>query len=170
VLEVEQLFKEFKDVFAWTYKDLEGIPLQLAQHRIELDITIPPTRQARYKFNPNYATLVKQNIDKLLITRFIQSIKEATWLSPIIVIPKKISKLRICIDFRKLNVATKKDLYPKPFTYEVLNIIIGYGAYSFLDGYLGYHQISIALEDNTRLHLLQTRGLLYGRGCHLELK
>jgi hypothetical protein len=34
VLEVEQLLKEFKDVFAWTYKDLKGIPPKLAKHRI----------------------------------------------------------------------------------------------------------------------------------------
>jgi hypothetical protein len=27
VLEVKQLLKEFKDVFAWTYKDLKGIPI-----------------------------------------------------------------------------------------------------------------------------------------------
>jgi len=40
VLEVEQMLKEFKDVFAWTYKDLKGIPIDLAQHIIELDITI----------------------------------------------------------------------------------------------------------------------------------
>jgi hypothetical protein len=34
-----------------------------------------------------------------------------------------------------------------PFFDEVLNIVIGYEAHSFLDGYLGYHQISIALKD-----------------------
>ncbi len=49
VLEVEQLLKEFKDVFAWTYKDIKGIPLKLAQHWIELDITIQPTHHAMYK-------------------------------------------------------------------------------------------------------------------------
>jgi hypothetical protein len=75
------------------------------------------------------------------------SIQEATWSSPIIVVPKKNVKLRICIDFRKLNAATKKDPYMLPFTNEVLNIIARYEAYSFLNGYSGYHQISIALED-----------------------
>jgi hypothetical protein len=35
VLEVEQLLKEFRDVFAWTYKDLKWLPLKLAQHKIE---------------------------------------------------------------------------------------------------------------------------------------
>jgi hypothetical protein len=82
VLEVEQLLKEFKDVFAWTYKDLEGIPPELAQSRIELDTTIPLVHQARYILNPNYATITKQDIDKLLATRFIEYVEEATWLDP----------------------------------------------------------------------------------------
>ncbi len=29
VLELEKMLKEFKDVFAWTYKDLKGIPPEL---------------------------------------------------------------------------------------------------------------------------------------------
>jgi hypothetical protein len=53
---VEQLLKEFKDVFTWTCKDLKGIPPKLAQHRIELDNTIPLAHQARYGLNPKYAT------------------------------------------------------------------------------------------------------------------
>jgi hypothetical protein len=88
--------------------------------------------------------VVKQDINKLLVVGFIECIEKATWLSPIVTIPKKNGKLRICIDFRKLNVATKKDPYPLPFIDEMLNIVARYEAYSFLDGYLGYHQISIA--------------------------
>jgi hypothetical protein len=64
-----------------------------------------------------------------------------------VVVPKKNGKLRICVDFRKFNKATKKNPHPFPYYDEVLNTIIGYEAYSFLDGYLGYHQIFIALED-----------------------
>ncbi len=71
VLEVVQLLKEFKDVFTWTYKDLKGIPLKLAQHRIELDTIILSTHQAKYKLNPNYAIMIKQDIDKLLPIRFM---------------------------------------------------------------------------------------------------
>jgi len=81
------LLKEFKDVFAWTYKDLKRIPPKLAQHKIELDIIIPSTHQAKYKLNPNYAKAIKQDIDKLLVVEFIQS----TWLSPIVVVPKKMA-------------------------------------------------------------------------------
>ncbi len=59
VLELEQVLKEFKDVFAWTYKDLKGIPPELAQHRIELDTIISLAHHAKYRLNPNYATMVK---------------------------------------------------------------------------------------------------------------
>jgi hypothetical protein len=116
VLEVEQLLKELKDVFAWTYKDLKGIPLKLAQHLIELNTITPPAHQARHKLNPNYVTVIKQDINKLLTFGFTQYVQEATWLSPIVIVPKKNGKLRICIDFRNLNVSTKKDPYPLPFT------------------------------------------------------
>ncbi len=78
------LFKEFKYVLAWTYNDLKGIPPYLVQHRIELDTSIPPIDQTRYIFNPNYATIIKHDIDKLLLARFIQPVKDATWLSPIV--------------------------------------------------------------------------------------
>jgi hypothetical protein len=60
---------------------------------------------------------------------------------------KKNGKLKIYIDFRKLNVATKKDPYPLPFKNEMLNTIAWYEAYSFLDGYSKYHQIFIAPKD-----------------------
>ncbi len=138
---------ELKDVFAWTYKDLKGIPPELAQHIIELHTIISSAHQAMYILNPNYTTIIKQDIDKLLTVGFIEFVKEATWLSPVVVVPKKNGKLRIYIDIIKLNAATKKDPYPLPFTNEVLNTIARYEAYSFLDGYLGYHQIPIALED-----------------------
>jgi hypothetical protein len=102
---------------------------------IELHTAIPPAYHARYKLNPNYAKVVKQDIDKLLAFIFIESIEEATWLSSIIVVRKKNGGLKICIGFRKLNATTKKDPYPLPFTNEVLNTIARYEAYFFLNGY-----------------------------------
>ncbi len=72
-------------------------------------------------------------------------------MSPIIIILKKNGKLRMCIVFKKLNATTKKDPYPLLVTNEVLNIIVGYKAYSFLNGYSRYHQIFIALEDKYKI-------------------
>jgi hypothetical protein len=130
---------------------------ELARHRIELDTTIPLAHQAMYRLNPNYVTIIKQNIDKLSVARIIEYVEEATWLSPIVLVPNKNGKWKICIDFKKLNAITKKDLYPLPFTNEMLNTIARYEAYSFLDGYSGYHQIFIALEDKYKTTFV-TRG------------
>ncbi len=97
-------------------KDFKGIPLKIVQHRIELDTTIPPVHQIRYRLNLNYVAIVKQDIDKLFAINFINPVEEATQLLMIVVAPKKNGKLRIYVDFGKFNVTTKKDNYPLPFT------------------------------------------------------
>jgi hypothetical protein len=80
-------------------------------------------------------------------TDFIKLVEKVTWLSPIVVVLKKNGKLKIRVDFRKLNAATKKDPYSLPFTNEVINIVAGHEVYTFLDGFFGYPHISIAPED-----------------------
>jgi hypothetical protein len=106
-----------------------------------------PVQQRRYRLNPNYAAKVKEEIDKLLRVGFIRSVKRATWLSPIVVVPKKNGKLRVCVDYRKLNAATIIDAFPLPFTDGVLDTVAGHEMYIFLDGFSGYNQIRMAEED-----------------------
>jgi hypothetical protein len=90
------LLKEFKDVFAWTYKDLKGIPLKL--HSIVVNLIFQ-----YHWLNPNYVDVVKQDIDKLLVAGFIQPMEEVCWLSVIVVVPKKNDQLQIYVNFQKLN-------------------------------------------------------------------
>jgi hypothetical protein len=89
--------------------------------------------------NPNYIAVMKQDLDNFLIVVFIVPMEKTTWLSPIVVVLKKNGKFRICMDFRKLNVAKKTEPYPLPFMEEILNMVLGHEVYSFLDGFLGYH-------------------------------
>jgi hypothetical protein len=145
------LLKEFKYVFTWIYNNMKAMFLEFVQHRIELNTSIPPPHQARYKLNPNYATTIKQNINKLFAIGFIQPIKEAAWLSFIVVMFKMNEKLRACVDFKKLNRATKKNPYPSPFSNEVLNIVARYEAYSFLEKYSRYHQIPLRIDTKQLL-------------------
>ncbi len=126
---------------------MKGIPPNITQHWIELDILITLVRQARYWLNLNYVSIAKHDNNKLLVVSFIKLVEEAIWLSPVVVVPKKNGKLKICVEFMKLNVATKNDPYPLPFNNEVINNIVGHEVYKFLDGFSRYHQISITLED-----------------------
>ena len=57
---------------------------------------------------------------------------------------------RVCIDYRKLNTATRKDYFPLPFIDQMLDRLAGHPYYCYLDGYSGYNQIPIAPEDQEK--------------------
>ena len=57
---------------------------------------------------------------------------------------------RVCIGYRKLNTTTRKDHYPLPFIDQMLDRLVGHPYLCFLDGYSGYNQIGIALEDQEK--------------------
>jgi len=56
------------------------------------------------------------------------------------------------MDYRKLNYMTRKDYFPLPFIDQMLERLDGHTYYSFLDGYSGYNQIHIALEDQEKMN------------------
>jgi hypothetical protein len=97
--------------------------------------------------NPKYKQKVKPEIDWILDDGIIELVEELEWIKPIVVQDKKKGGIRICIDLRKLNDACLHDLFPMPFTNEVLENVGGQEAYSFMDGFSGYHQIKIAQEE-----------------------
>ena len=140
----------FSSTFAWSYKDLKGIPPEVCQHHIILEEGAKPIRQRQRRLNPKYSLLVKEELDKLLDIGFIYPVPFSEWVSPIVIIPKKNGKLRICQDFCALNKATKKDYFLLPFTDAILDAVAGHECYSFLDGFLGYNQVQIAQEDKVK--------------------
>ena len=63
-------------------------------------------------------------------------------------IPQRIiTGYRMVIDFRKLNKATKKDHYPLPFIDQMLERLSKHTHFCFLDGYSGFSQIPVLVED-----------------------
>jgi hypothetical protein len=54
---------------------------------------------------------------------------------------------RVCIDYRKLNAATRKDHFPLPFIDQMVERLVRHDYYCFLDGYSGYNQVPVDLED-----------------------
>jgi hypothetical protein len=66
-------------------------------------------------------------------------------------IPQRIvTGWRMCINYRKLNSATKKDHFPLPFIDEMLERLVKHSFLYFLDGYWGYHQIPIHPDDQSK--------------------
>ncbi|KAM2916749.1 hypothetical protein FF1_045626 [Malus domestica] len=60
---------------------------------------------------------------------------------------EKNGALRICIDFRNLNLATPKDKYTMPISDLLIDAVANHAILSFMDGHAGYNQIFIAEAD-----------------------
>jgi hypothetical protein len=105
--------------------------------------------------------VVKKEVSKLLHDRIIYPVPNSERVSPVQVLPKKggmtavrndknelipqhtVTGWSMCIDYRKLSQATKKDHFPLPFIDEMLERLAKHSFFCFLDGYSGYHQIPI---------------------------
>jgi hypothetical protein len=104
-------------------------------------------RQRQYRLNPIYKQKFKAEINMMPEVDIIELVEESEWISPMVVQDKKQGGIRICVDLRKLNDACLHDPFPTPFMDEVLENVGAQEAYSFTEGFSGYHQIKIAQED-----------------------
>jgi hypothetical protein len=66
-----RFFTKHVSVFAWSYKDLKGVPPEICEHHIHLEEGAKPVRQRQRRLNPKYSLLVKEEIEKLLEIGFI---------------------------------------------------------------------------------------------------
>ena len=69
------------------------------------------------------------------------------WASPVIFIKKITGEWWFCIDYRRLNAVTTKDVYPLPRIEDALNQLEGSKIFSIMDLQSGYHQIAVKEED-----------------------
>ncbi|GJU34371.1 reverse transcriptase domain-containing protein [Tanacetum coccineum] len=67
-----------------------------------------------------------------------------------LILARLVTGWRVCIDYRKLNEATRKDHFPLPFMDQMLERLAGNEFYCFLDGFLGYFQILIDPQDQEK--------------------
>ena len=148
VQQYKDLMLEFIDVFAWSYTDLKGMPPEIVQHTILLFPDTKPIRQLQRRMNPRMQLIVKAELERLLQAGFIKPVEIIDWVSPMVLVKKKNGKIRVCIDYRALNKRIQKDHFPLPFINIILDEVAGHELYTFMDGYSGYNQISIAPEDH----------------------
>nr|URM60731.1 ZF-HD family protein [Gymnema sylvestre] len=162
------LLQDNKQAIGWTLADIPGISLSTCMHRIHLEEGAKTVRQSQRRLNPMILDVVKKEVSKLLSAGIIYPISDSKWVSPVQVVPKKTgitvvkneknelvltrvqNSWRVCIDYRRLNQATRKDHFPLPFIDQMLERLAGKSHFCFLDGYSGYHQIHIAPEDQEK--------------------
>ena len=157
--------RKYKEAIAWSIEDLKGISPSICLHKILLNDDAKTSVEHQRRLNPVMQDVVRKEVLKWLNAGFIYAISDSPWVSPFHVVPKKggftvirnemneliptrtMTGWRVCIDYRKLNTATRKDHFPLPFIDQMLDKLAGHPHFCFLDGYYGYNQIVIALED-----------------------
>lgn len=170
-LEEEKLLRVlrmYKGAMGWSIDDLKGISPTFCMHKILMEDNFKPVVQPQRRLNPAMKEVIRKEVVKLLEAGLIYPISDSSWVSPVQVVPKKggttvvmnekneliptrtVTGWRVCIDYRRLNTATRKDHFPLPFIDQMLERLAGHDYYCFLDGYSGYNQIAIAPEDQEK--------------------
>ncbi|XP_015940374.1 uncharacterized protein LOC107465903 [Arachis duranensis] len=152
-----QVLKQHKDAIGWTLTDLKGISPSMCMHKILLEEDAKPSRQQQKRLNPTMNEVVEKEVLMLWQAGVIYPISDSPWMSPVQVVPKKrgvtvvpnekneliptrtVTGWRMCIDYRKLNKATRKDHFPLPFMDQMLERLARHEYYYFLDSYSGYN-------------------------------
>eukprot|EP00253_Pinus_taeda_P005907 PITA_05907 len=106
---------------------MKGIDPKTCIHHIYIEENSRPIRQPQRRMNPNLREILKEELQKLLIVNFIYPISDIQWVYPLVIVPKKNGKWRVCIDYQELNKETLKDQFPLPFIDQVLDTLAIYG-------------------------------------------
>ncbi|XP_077232000.1 uncharacterized protein LOC143865636 [Tasmannia lanceolata] len=106
--ELTDLLREFKEVFAWSYKDMPGLSEDIVQYRLPLIPGAKPKKQKLRRMKPEWALKIKDEVTKQLEVGFLEVVEYPEWLANIVPVPKKDGKVRTCVDFRDLNKDTIK--------------------------------------------------------------
>jgi len=162
------VLREHKEAIGWTIEDINGISLSVVMHRIHLEEDAKPSREPQRRLNPAMQEVVRGEVIKLLDASIIYPIYDNRWVSPIHVVPKRAgvtvvqnkegelvptrvqSGWRVCIDYRKLNTATRKDHFPLSFIDQMVESLAGHEYYCFLDGYSRYNHVPVDPEDQEK--------------------
>ncbi|KAK4390240.1 Transposon Tf2-12 polyprotein [Sesamum angolense] len=153
------LLHEFKDVFAWSYKDMPGLDPKVAVHHLSVKKRAHPVKQDQCRFRPKLISLIEDRVNKLIEVGFIQEVKYPMWISSIIPVRKKNGQIRVCVDFRDLNNAYPKDDFPLPIAELMIDATMGHKALSFMDGSSGYNQIRMAPADEELMAFHISKGI-----------
>ena len=159
--DLQELFTEFQEVFAWSYEDMPRIDPEIAQHHIDTHDHMVPIKQKLRRMRTEWLLNIKEEVTKQLKVGFIKPIGQAEWVANVVPVPKKDGKVRMCVDFRDLNKACPKDDFPLPHIVVLVDNTAGSALMSFMDGFLGYNQIKMAPKDMTKTTFTTEWGIYY---------
>jgi hypothetical protein len=146
-----QFLQDNRDVFAWQPADMPGVLRELVEHKLKVYPQARPIRQKLRRFTPDKREAIRAELARLVTTGFIREVLHPEWLAnPVLVLKKNKVDWRMCVDYTDLNKHCPKDPFGLPRIDQVVDSTAICSMLSFLDCYFGYHQISLAKEDEEK--------------------
>ena len=133
--EIIATLREFKGCFSWNYDEMLGLDRSLVEHHLPFKQEFYPFKQPPGRMSKEVELKVKEEIRKLLKAKFIRPTMYVQWLANIVLVMKKNGKLRVCVNFRDLNVVTPKDMYVMPIVDMLVDSITNNEFLSFMNGF-----------------------------------
>jgi hypothetical protein len=164
------LFKEFRDIFTWSYEEMLGISPKIVIHEIKTYPDAKPIWQRLRPVHPRKAAAIKLEVEKLLKAGFIYLVALTDWVSNIVPLEKKQGTIHVCVDYRDINKACPKDNFPTPFIHQIVDDCAGSEIFSLMDGFFGYDQINIIPKDQHKTAFICPWGTLSYRKLPFGLK
>ena len=137
-------------MFAWSAYETLGVDPNFICHHLNVNPSITPKKQLPRRFSKEHSDVVKEEVTKLKQAGAIKEVFYLEWLANTVVVKKKNTKWRVCVDFIDLNKACPKDPFLIPWIDQLVGATIGHPQMSFLDAFQGYHQIPLALDDQEK--------------------
>jgi Reverse transcriptase (RNA-dependent DNA polymerase). len=131
------------------------------EHKFMVRPDAKPVKQKLRRFAPDRKQATREELDKLLKAGFIREVLHPEWLANPVMVRKANGKWRMCVEFTDLNKACPKDHFPLPRIDQLVDSTAGCELLSFLDAYSGYHQISMAKEDEEKTAFITPFGVFY---------
>ena len=142
-----QFLRTSIDVFTWSHEVMPGIDPSVITHRLNVYPSSKHVRQKKRIFAPERDKAIKEEVQKLTTTEFIQEVYYPNWLTNVVMVKKANGKWRMCVDFTNLNKACPKDSYPLPRIDQLVDSIAHYQLLRFMDAFSGYNQVRMHEAD-----------------------
>jgi hypothetical protein len=124
---------------------------ELVEHKLKVYPQVRPIQQKLRCFMPDKREAIRVELARLVAAGFIREVLHPEWLAnPVLVLKKNKVDWRMCVDYTDLNKQCPKDHFGLPRIDQVVDSTVGCSILSFLDCYSGYHQISLAKEDEEK--------------------
>ncbi|GJX98926.1 reverse transcriptase domain-containing protein [Tanacetum coccineum] len=127
-----ELLKRNQDIFAWKPEDMTGVLRNKA---------------------------IQEEVGKLVDAGIMEEVHYHSWLSDTVMVKEHDNSWRMCVDFKDLNKACPKDVYPLPEIDWKVESLCGYPFKCFLDAYKGYNQIKMEKEDEEKTTFITSQGI-----------